>query len=622
MHRNTWYSLLAAVVLAAPIAGRAQGPQPRVREIATFPGIAVGEALRMPNGHVIVYSVRDSLLAYDLVSKSTVLLALGFDGQLSISPAGDRIAFPRISEEREDVIWSMALDPATGRATGQAQRVSLSPGDTPSFSPDGQRIAFVLYKSHELAVVPATGGPQQILASYDPEIIHRTSWSADGRWVFAEVWPAGSPSVERVAAAGGRSDRIFSYTGVSEGSFDGRIAFYRPDARARVEGRVAYVTAAGQSGAFRIPPGSRPGSDPEGEGLGSLRPLLERTTMPSTTHLVNVADGTVRDLLPGALLSRSPVWSPDGHRLALEDSAGGHYQITVMNADGSLPRQYAAAWDPMNAGFMQWSPDGRMVAYYGQSDSSSVAVLDLSTGRSRVVGASRYGGFIWRPDGTSMVVVRGVSSPRPHLALYEARLDGTERLLRDVGVEFPNARPVAFISDQLVIMSTGKRNASEQFVVPTSGGPRQDLPSGTSQRNRRPGVSPGPAREARWILWLGQNSDRPVTSVEVMTSSGDSLRTLNLPFEVDPQAFFDSFHQDAQHIILVGKTPGDSASKIFLVSLNGDAPRALAQLSGRLMGRFDVSPDGSALVYSVEGKPTSTIYELDVSPIVRAAGKH
>ena len=105
-----------------------------------------------------------------------------------------------------------------------------------------------------------------------------------------------------------------------------------------------------------------------------------------------------------------------------------------------------------------------------------------------------------------------------------------------------------------------------------------------------------------------------------MDSGGDSLRTLSLPFEVTC-CWNAPFHPDGRHLILGGTTPGESISKLFLVPLNGDAPRVLSQFS-RLNGTAYVSPDGRSLVFTSEGTPTSTIYELDVTPILQSIGKH
>jgi len=266
-----------------PVAGRAQTPEPKIREIATIPDVAVNdEALRLPNGRVVLYTVRDSIMAYDLKAKRGTLVTRGFDGELAISPAGDRIAYVHASEDgKTDVIWVMPIDPKTGTATGPAQRVSTSAGDWPSFSPDGKLIAFRVDRmsdTWDLAVVPTAGGTERTLAKYDKRF-RPVSWSADGTWIFLFVRAQGetSGSVERVPTAGGRSESLISYPPLVDntvGQIDGHIALYRPDIAAQAEGRVGYITVSGAHGEFNIPPGSR-------GFVGSTQSLLTHTTRPS-----------------------------------------------------------------------------------------------------------------------------------------------------------------------------------------------------------------------------------------------------------------------------------------------------------------------------------------------------
>ncbi len=152
MQRITWYGLLAVVALGASIAGRAQtpqaqAPQPKVREIATIPGVNVGEAVRMPNRRVVIYTTGRSIFAYDLASKRSILVTSGFDGELTISRAGDRVAYDHDSEDRKSgFIWSIPINPTTGAAAGSAQRVSMREGDEASFSPDGKLLAFEAFE--------------------------------------------------------------------------------------------------------------------------------------------------------------------------------------------------------------------------------------------------------------------------------------------------------------------------------------------------------------------------------------------------------------------------------------------------------------------------------------------
>ena len=54
--------------------------------------------------------------------------------------------------------------------------------------------------------------------------------------------------------------------------------------------------------------------------------------------------------------ANSPVFSPDGNRIAFLTNITGTSQIWMMAAGGSYPEQITAYQD--NVGFVEWSPKG------------------------------------------------------------------------------------------------------------------------------------------------------------------------------------------------------------------------------------------------------------------------
>ena len=600
------------------------GPQPTVRTIVTIPGLELrGQAVLLPNGRVVLYTSRDSILAYDLRTKHATLVTPGFFGEpLSISPNGTRIAFrrPAGGGVRGQVVWTVPIDSNSGAATGPAQQASATTGGWAALSPDGRLVAFGKDRDgdstrQDLAVVAAIGGTERILATYGVPVT-AASWSSDGKWVFVETLADTLRSLDRVPVAGGPGERVFSYPRSAWGTIDGRVALYWADARAPSQGRIAFVTASGARGEFRIPVQAWPA-----DFVWSAQSLLTRTTTASTAHVLTPGEAGMRSLKSGTLLTYGNFtsWSPDGRRIAMMDSTGGRLRLTVLKADGTEPRHFPVTLIPTEASLL-WSPDGRLLAYYAGGGATTLGVLDPATGKTRTVFSAPDAShivFVWRPDGQSIVLVKFSSPPRGRrLEVFEVRLDGTSRKLRDVDNEFTF---VGLISDTLLLRGNDGDVTNVYGTMPTDSGLGHTLLGGVG-RAGWPGVS----ADGRWLLFLLHNkTDRGITSVGLVTTRGDSSHTLSLPFEAQYEDHhFRPFHPDGRHLVLAGKAAGDSVSRIFLVPIDGTAPRALVALpttSSRVS--FDFSPDGRSLVYTLDGAPTSTIYELDLRPILQSVVK-
>ena len=115
----------------------------------------------------------------------------GLQGMPSYSPDGKRLAFDR-TLPHEDAIWTMNLD-----GTGLRQVTHNKPAGkdecrcdgSPSFSPDGKRIAFVRTINERkvaLFTVRTSGGDREQLTPWSRGVAAKVDWSPDGsRIVFS-----------------------------------------------------------------------------------------------------------------------------------------------------------------------------------------------------------------------------------------------------------------------------------------------------------------------------------------------------------------------------------------------------------------------------------------------------
>ena len=104
---------------------------------------------------------------------------------------------------------------------------------------------------------------------------------------------------------------------------------------------------------------------------------------------------------PGAH-DRSPAWSPDARSIAFMSDQGGEYRLHLAPQDGTGEHRVI---ELAGAGYysgLDWSPDGKQIAY--NDNSQSIYVLDVATGKSRKVGNNRVYtpigmlSYSWSPD--------------------------------------------------------------------------------------------------------------------------------------------------------------------------------------------------------------------------------
>ncbi len=81
----------------------------------------------------------------------------------------------------------------------------------------------------------------------------------------------------------------------------------------------------------------------------------------STLWIVDVDGGRVRELTTGNRSDSSPVWSPDGKRIAFLSDRDGTNQLHVMWIDTrEIAQLTRLEYAPGN---IRWSPDGKWIAY-------------------------------------------------------------------------------------------------------------------------------------------------------------------------------------------------------------------------------------------------------------------
>jgi len=174
----------------------------------------------------------------------TPLTQGAFDEYLpSWSPDGTRIAFvsKRSKDSDRDQNYDVFVAEArSGAASRQVTTYAGADGDPdwesrPTFSPDGKTIAYlrggppglIEYAVHQLAVIPAAGGEEKLLASSLDRNVAQPRWSADGLTIWFLLEDDRATVLAKIPASGGTIERA-ELGGKQVESFDmghaGRIA--------------------------------------------------------------------------------------------------------------------------------------------------------------------------------------------------------------------------------------------------------------------------------------------------------------------------------------------------------------------------------------------------------------
>jgi tricorn protease len=137
----------------------------------------------------------------------------------------------------------------------------------------------------------------------------------------------------------------------------------------------------------------------------SISPTGVRVAMDFRGEIVTIPaeKGDVRNLTNSvAVHERSPIWSPDGKRIAFFSDESGEYALHVEPQDGKgEPKKYKLS----GAGFYEfpaWSPDSKKIAFV--DNSRTLYWIDASSGTVKKVASDYFYGPIqylhpaWSPD--------------------------------------------------------------------------------------------------------------------------------------------------------------------------------------------------------------------------------
>ena len=259
---------------------------------------------------------------------------------------------------------------------GNQRRLTNNPAKEwdPSWSPDGERIAFVSDRdghphfipgwfTYEIYVMDADGGNQRRLTN-NPADDRGPSWSPDGKRIVFMSMRDGhiidfAPTYEIYVmdVDGGNLQNL------TNNPSDDRYPSWSPDGK-----RVVFVS----------------------ERPGHFRGKAGITT---EIYVMDADGGNQQRLTENRQTDWFPSWSPDGERIVYASDRRGdfeNFEIYVMAADGGnqqkLTNNRNYDWKP------SWSPDGKRVAFMSERDGNAeIYVMGADGGNQQRLTNNRDG---------------------------------------------------------------------------------------------------------------------------------------------------------------------------------------------------------------------------------------
>jgi Tol biopolymer transport system component len=439
----------------APAAPAAMTVRPLPELSAATPLLALS-----PDGTsaiVMDFSKGQNLALYEFAKRRTRLLTdldwlMGYTLFAAWSPDARRVAYLYVNLKAESELRVMTLD---GRSNVVYRAEGVPAVQPVGWTPDGATLVVVMArpdKTWALGTLPATGGPFTPLRSL--------GWSYDWRDGSPRLSPDGRLIAYLEGERGLRDVHVLTLDGrdayrVTDDPADDLAPIWSPD------GRHLVFTSNRQSTvslwAVELEEGKPVGPPVKlKDGMQSAR-LIDWTArgifydqQTTTRDLFTVAmdpiegraTGSPRQI-PYSRTGRnvSPVWSPDGGRLAFVSSANtepNRRYVVVMPADGGQAREFlipTTTWEYTQSPYdLRWFGDGRGLGFSGTDTRGVPAVfrLRLETGEWDTIPMAMVDAEFgmrteWNRDGSAFYFARRMPA---NAGIFERAVNGdAERLI-------------------------------------------------------------------------------------------------------------------------------------------------------------------------------------------------
>ncbi|MEO8433005.1 MAG: winged helix-turn-helix domain-containing protein [Acidobacteriota bacterium] len=558
-----------------------------------------------------VWLARASRTPRDPVRAVPLTSSPGNESDPAVSPDGSRVAFNwNGGSGKAEAVWLQLVD------AEKPLKLTDGPSDyAPSWSPDGQRIAFSRVlpggAGCSISVVSALGGAVRTLAPCGVPEGQRLAWAPDGRSI---VYPRrnadGVKHLFRLDLESGAARELTSPSAPAVGDYspafspDGRtIAFLRASS-AGVDDVFTVPSAGGEPRRVTADNRDVRGADWSRDG----RDLFFSSNRAGLYSLwrVSASGGEPRFVAGGGSKIKYPSSARARSLVAYEDWI---YEINLWSyplADPAVsPASAAAAPLALTSSNEEWnldprvSPDGRRVAYTSTRSGTYELWSSGSDGTNPVRLTSFRGGFVgsprWSPDGRTVLFV---ARPSGQADVYRVDAAGgpVSRLTTGPGDELAPA----WSADGTEVYFASRRSGAWEvweLALATSSVTRVTEGGGYAAAESADGRTLYYSRADAAGLWKKALGTEHAPAERVSAGPEPSNAT---DWQLGPGGFFYRASRDGERPDVVRFQPAD-----------GSPARDLPTPGGQDWYGFAVSPDGARVVYSRVDRHSSDIKMLE-----------